>query len=113
MFVDPAAVLRQRRLRCRLHLQPITSLLADAVPITLRLTVIAVVFESLVGIFCGVVSALRANGFVDNFIRFSTTLVISVPVFVLGVLVQILTGLYIGVWLTTTERRSGSPPSSR
>jgi peptide/nickel transport system permease protein/oligopeptide transport system permease protein len=81
-------------------LQPITSLLADAVPITLRLTVIAVVFESLVGIFCGVVSALRANGFVDNFIRFSTTLVISVPVFVLGVLVQILTGLYIGVWLT-------------
>jgi len=43
-------------------LQPITSLLADAVPITLRLTVIAVVFESLVGIFCGVVSALRANG---------------------------------------------------
>jgi peptide/nickel transport system permease protein/oligopeptide transport system permease protein len=80
-------------------LQPITSLLGDAVPITLRLTLIAVAFEALVGIAAGVLSALRANGFVDNFIRFSTTLVISVPVFVLGVLVQILTGLYIGTWL--------------
>jgi peptide/nickel transport system permease protein/oligopeptide transport system permease protein len=85
--------------------QPITRLIGDAAPVTLRLTLIAVLFESLVGIFAGVVAGIRKNGFMDNFIRISTTLVISVPVFVLGVLIQIGSGLYVGVWL----RDNGAP----
>jgi len=79
--------------------QPITDLLAEAAPITLRLTLIAVVFETVVGIIAGVVAAIRKDRFVDNFIRASTVLLISVPVFVLGVLVQIASGLWIGPWL--------------
>ncbi len=35
-------------------LQPITSLLADAAPITIRLTLLAIIFESIVGIIPGV-----------------------------------------------------------
>lgn len=82
------------------NVQPITTLIAEAAPITIRLTLIAIVFEAVVGILAGVLAGIRKDGFSDNLIRVSTTLVISVPVFVLGVLIQIASGLYIGVWLT-------------
>jgi oligopeptide transport system permease protein len=83
----------------------ITALISEAAPVTLRLTLIAIVFEAIVGILAGVLAGIRKDGIVDNLIRVSTTLVISVPVFVLGVLVQIATGVYIGVWL----RDNGAP----
>lgn len=85
--------------------QPVTDLIARAVPITIRLTLLALLFESIVGIFAGVMAGLRKDSFVDNFVRVSTVLLISVPVFVLGVLMQILTGLYIGNWV----RDRGAP----
>ncbi len=80
-------------------LQPVTDLLAEALPITLRLTLIAIVFEAIVGIIAGVIAGIRKDKLADNFVRISTVLIISVPTFVLGVLVQILSGLYIGEWL--------------
>jgi len=80
--------------------QPITDLVAQTFPITLRLTLIAVAFEAVVGIVAGVLAAIRKDKIIDNAVRISTVLVISVPVFVLGVLLQIASGLYIGVWLT-------------
>ena len=80
-------------------LQPVTALLAEALPITLRLTVIAITFEAIVGILAGVIAGIRKDKLADNFVRISTVLIISVPTFVLGVLVQILSGLYIGEWL--------------
>jgi len=79
--------------------QPITDLIAQAAPITLRLTLIAIAFEAVLGILAGVIAGIRKDKVADNFVRISTVLIISVPVFVLGVLVQILSGLYIGTWL--------------
>jgi len=105
MFVDRMAGYARGDFGIDFTRQPITRLIGDAAPVTLRLTLIAVLFESLVGIFAGVVAGIRKNGFMDNFIRISTTLVISVPVFVLGVLIQIGSGLYVGVWL----RDNGAP----
>jgi len=99
LFIDRLAGYAQGDFGIDFNGQPITSLVADAAPITLRLTLIAIVFEAVAGILAGVVAGIRKNGVADNFIRLSTTLVISVPVFVLGVLVQIVSGLYIGVWL--------------
>ncbi|MBA2640630.1 MAG: ABC transporter permease [Nocardioidaceae bacterium] len=105
MFLDRMSGYTQGDFGVDFNRQPITRLIADAAPVTVRLTIIAVLFESLVGILAGVVAGIRKNGFADNFIRLSTTLVISVPVFVLGVLVQIGSGLYVGVWL----RDNGAP----
>ncbi|MDQ3104634.1 MAG: ABC transporter permease [Actinomycetota bacterium] len=100
MFVDRIVGYAQGDFGVNFTQQTVTSLIGDALPITLRLTVIAVAFESVVGILAGVLAAIRKDKFADNFVRISTVLVISVPVFVLGVLVQILSGLYVGVWLT-------------
>ncbi|MEJ7744486.1 MAG: ABC transporter permease [Nocardioidaceae bacterium] len=99
MFFDRLAGYAHGDFGVDFTLQPITELIAEALPITLRLTIIAIAFESLVGILAGVLAAIRKDRFVDNFVRISTVLIVSVPVFVLGVLVQIASGLWIGIWL--------------
>jgi len=99
MFVERLGNYAQGDFGVDFTLQPVTSLLAEALPITLRLTVIAIIFEAIVGIIAGVIAGIRKDRLADNFVRISTVLIISVPTFVLGVLVQILSGLYIGEWL--------------
>ena len=85
--------------------QSVIDLIGRAAPITIKLTILALVFESIVGIVAGVLAGLRKDSFADNFVRVSTVLLISVPVFVFGVLLQILSGLYIGVWM----KKHGAP----
>jgi len=99
MFVDRLSGYARGDFGVDFTLQPITTLVTEALPYTLRLTVIALVFESVIGIAAGVVAAIRKDKLSDNFIRISTVLLISVPIFVLGVLVQIASGLYVGIWL--------------
>jgi peptide/nickel transport system permease protein/oligopeptide transport system permease protein len=85
--------------------QSTLDLIGRAAPITLRLTAIALVVEAVFGILSGVLAGLRKESLTDNVVRVSTVLLISVPVFVLGVLMQILSGLYIGNWV----RDRGAP----
>lgn len=77
----------------------VTELFLERFPVTVRLTVIALVFETIVGIFIGVLAGLRKDKFVDNFVRFSTVLLIAFPVFVFGTLTQLFVGLQIGLKL--------------
>jgi ABC-type dipeptide/oligopeptide/nickel transport system permease component len=79
--------------------RPITALVAERIPITLRLTLIAIVFETVVGIFIGVVAALRKDKLLDNGVRIVTTLLVSTPTFVFGVLVQVFGALALREWL--------------
>ncbi|MGH3343119.1 MAG: ABC transporter permease [Carbonactinosporaceae bacterium] len=81
------------------RLQPVTDLIGVSWDVTLRLTIIAVIFEAVLGIFVGVLAGLRKDRFVDNTVRMSTVLLVAVPTFVLGVLVQIGAGVYLGNWL--------------
>ena len=99
MFADRLLGYAQGDFGIDFNERAITSLIADAAPITIRLTILAILFESIVGILAGVLAGIRKDGVADNLIRMSTTLLISVPVFVLGVLIQIASGVYIGVWL--------------
>ena len=77
----------------------VTELVAERIPITIRLTVIALVFETVVGILLGIAAGLRKDKFVDNFVRFSTVLLIAVPVFVFGSLALLFVGLKFGLAL--------------
>jgi ABC-type dipeptide/oligopeptide/nickel transport system permease component len=86
--------------------QPVLDLIQRAAPITIRLTLLAVLFEAVIGILAGVMAGLKQDKFLDNLVRISTVLLISVPVFVLGVLMQIFAGLYVGNWV----RDLGAPP---
>ncbi|MFF8725156.1 ABC transporter permease [Streptomyces sp. NPDC015171] len=73
--------------------QPVTELMATAFPVTIRLTVVAVVLEIVIGITLGVVTGLRRGRPVDTGVLLATLVVISVPTFVTGLLLQLLLGI--------------------
>ncbi|MFF5445196.1 ABC transporter permease [Streptomyces sp. NPDC012888] len=81
--------------------QPVTELMATAFPVTLRLTCVAIVIEILVGITLGVVSGLRRGRAVDTGLLVATLIVISVPTFVTGYLLQFVLGVKWG-WVRPT-----------
>src|SRR3954447_17847108 len=45
---------------------PVSTQLADAWPITIRLALLAVAIEAVIGISAGVLSGLKRGGFIDN-----------------------------------------------
>ncbi|WP_225827284.1 ABC transporter permease [Streptomyces naphthomycinicus] len=73
--------------------QPVTELMATAFPVTIRLTIVAVFFEIVIGITLGVVTGLRRGRPVDSGVLLATLVVISVPTFVTGLLLQLLLGI--------------------
>jgi oligopeptide transport system permease protein len=62
-------------------------------PITIKLGVTAFVIEIVVGLGAGLLAGLRRGGFIDNVVLISTLIVVSIPVFVLGRVSQLLFGV--------------------
>jgi oligopeptide transport system permease protein len=81
--------------------------LLRAYPITVKLTVVAIVFEILLGIGLGVVAALRRGKFFDNLTLLSSLVAISFPVFVIGFVIQYVAGVRLGLFRVTV--RPGAP----
>ncbi|SDP18078.1 oligopeptide transport system permease protein [Actinopolyspora xinjiangensis] len=76
----------------------VSTLIQNAYPVTIKLAAIALVFEAVIGIAAGILTALRGNGFVDNLVLAATLFLIAVPVFVSGFVVQIVFGVQLG-WM--------------
>ena len=70
-------------------------------PITAKLALMAVLFESILGLIAGVLTGLRRGGFLDNLVLVSTLVVISIPVFVIGGLGQYFLGVKLGIFPVT------------
>ncbi|WP_405901687.1 ABC transporter permease [Streptomyces sp. NBC_00727] len=68
--------------------RPVTDVLGDAFPVTLRLAGMAFVIEIILGIGLGMVAGLRAGRLADNVVLILTLLIISIPVFVLAHIVK-------------------------
>jgi ABC-type dipeptide/oligopeptide/nickel transport system permease component len=83
--------------------QSVIDLVRERTPVTLRLTFIAILFETVIGITFGVLAALRKDKFVDNAVRVVTTLLVSTPIFVFGVLVQVFGALALREWLVSRQ----------
>jgi peptide/nickel transport system permease protein len=66
--------------------QPVATLLVERLPMTLELSVFALVFATTVGILLGVVSAYKRNSAIDALTMAGANLGVSIPVFVLGLL---------------------------
>ena len=63
---------------------PVTDLLVQRLPTTVELTLYALTFATIVGIFLGVVSAWRRNSAADVFTMLVANIGVSTPIFVLG-----------------------------
>lgn len=68
--------------------RPVTDVLGDAFPVTLRLAGMAFVIEIILGITLGMIAGLRAGRLADNAVLIVTLLIISIPVFVLAHIVK-------------------------
>lgn len=86
--------------------QKVIDILKDKFPITARLAIVAFVFEAVLGVVAGLLAGLRRGSFIDNLVLVSTIVVVSVPVFVLGFLAQLLLGAELG-WFPVAGVRQG------
>jgi oligopeptide transport system permease protein len=64
-----------------------------AYPVTMRLALVAILFEIVVGIGAGIMAGLKRGSFIDNLVLISTLLVISIPIFVIGTTLQYTLGI--------------------
>ena len=74
----------------------VTDTISQRLPVTVKLTLVAVLFETVIGLVAGVLAGIRRNGFFDNLVLVSTTLIISIPILVLGFMAQYFFGLKLG-----------------
>jgi oligopeptide transport system permease protein len=70
-------------------------------PTTIKLALMAIVIEIVIGISAGILAGIRRGKFIDTLVTVSTLLLISIPVFVIGNLAQLIFGVRLG-WFPVT-----------
>ncbi|MFE9954441.1 ABC transporter permease [Micromonospora sp. NPDC005299] len=75
----------------------ISDIIATSYPNTLKLAVVALAIEAVIGLGAGVLTGLRRNGFLDNLVLISTLFLIALPVFVIGFVLQWMLGVKWGI----------------
>ncbi|WP_017799718.1 ABC transporter permease [Winslowiella toletana] len=78
--------------------EPVTQLIASKLPVTLELSLLAMIVALLVGISMGIVAAVRKDSWVDHTTNFVALSGISVPHFWLGILLILLFSVHLQ-WL--------------
>jgi peptide/nickel transport system permease protein len=87
--------------------RPITVIIAERLPMTMELTILAMLFASTFGIVLGIVSALNRNSIIDTLTMLGANIGVSMPVFWLGLLLAYIFALvFKGTFLQL-------PPSGR
>lgn len=94
--------------------RPVRDILFDKFPNTFRLAFAAILVEIIVGIGAGIISAVKQYSFWDVLVTLSTSILVSVPVFWLGLLLQMLFGIKLKQWsggmLSLPITGMGTPP---
>ena len=85
----------------------ISNLILNAYPTTVKLAVVALVIEGVIGISAGILTGLRGRGFLDSLVLISTLFLISLPVFVTGFVLKVWLGTELGLIKTSV----GSNPT--
>ncbi len=87
--------------------RPVINILAEHYPNSVKLALAAILIEIIIGILAGVIAAVRQHSFLDTVVTLSTTLAVCVPVFWLGMVLQVFFGLKLG-WLPISGMGDGS-----
>lgn len=103
MFVDRMGQYLQGDFGLNYQGREVTTLVTERLGVTLRLTVIALLFETAVGITIGVLAGLRKDKIVDNTVRVLTSVLVAFPTFVFASLMLLLLGLKLGLFLRDSE----------
>ncbi len=83
--------------------RPVSEIIRERAPATLELAFVSGIFAILLGIALGVFTAIRRNGIVANFIMASSLIGVSLPTFLIGILLIYLFSVELG-WLPSFGR---------
>ena len=86
----------------------VADILADKYPNTVKLAIVAILIEAVVGIGAGMVSAIKRYSFWDVLVTLVTSVLVAMPAFWLGMLLQ----LFFGVFLKNATDGAFSLPIS-
>lgn len=81
--------------------QPVIDLVARTFPVTIKLALMALVVEAVLGVAAGFFAGLRKGKLFDSTMLVVSLLVIGVPIFVFGFVLQLVVGIKLG-WAPAT-----------
>jgi peptide/nickel transport system permease protein len=90
--------------------KPVLTVIGDAIPNTLLLTLSAFLLNFIIGIGLGVASALRAKSGIDNSITIVSTILYAMPEFWFGIILILLFSITFG-WLPSSQMHSSDAES--
>ncbi len=85
------------------HRRPVEDLIAERLPATLELSIIAALLALLIGVPMGVYTGLRRDGFLSHLFLAISLIGVSLPTFLIGILLILLFGVVLQ-WLPTFGR---------
>lgn len=81
--------------------RPVIDLVSQAFPVTITLALMALAIEMVLGIVAGTIAGLRRGGLFDSTMLVTSLVVIAVPIFVFGFVLQLIFGVKLG-WVEPT-----------
>jgi oligopeptide transport system permease protein len=81
--------------------RPVSAVIAEAFPVTFKLAIMALGFEGIFGIVLGLVAGLRKGKLFDATVLVVSLLVIALPTFVIGFVLQFVVGVKLALLPTT------------
>jgi oligopeptide transport system permease protein len=81
--------------------QPVTDLIRQTFPVTVVLALMALAIDAILGIGLGTIAGLRRNGWFDSTMLVISLVLLSVPIFVVGFVMQLIFGVKLG-WTSPT-----------
>ena len=75
--------------------QAVSQILAEKYPYTIKLAVVAILLEAVVGIGAGMISAIKRFSFWDILVTLVTSILVAMPAFWLGMLLQLFFGVFL------------------
>jgi oligopeptide transport system permease protein len=82
---------------------PVRADLQERFIVTGKLALMAIIFETVLGVVAGVLAGIRKGKFIDSLVLVSTLVVISIPVFVIGGMAQYFLGVKLGLFPVTVS----------
>ncbi len=87
------------------HRRPVSHLLAEAIPYTLQLTILAIVLDALLGISLGIISAVKQYSALDKAVTLGSLIIYAIPGFWLALMLVLVFSVNLG-WFPTSQTRS-------
>lgn len=81
--------------------QPVFELIQQTFPVTVTLAVMALAIDAVLGITLGTIAGLRRNGWFDSTMLVISLVLLAIPIFVLGFVMQLIFAVKLG-WTSPT-----------